>query len=186
MGDTHMHCWKTINVKKQYGFDRLFFISALIGAAVFTSYYMLLAIVYAEPLSDQNFMLFMIGMLAIYPVHKLLHLVPLFGSRKCLKISIRKQLKLCPTISLYIKEPVRKSRFMLSLVLPFSAINTTIVVLSILWPAYSHYFAILLAYHSALCVTDLIYMRNLARSPRHALIEESDTGFEILVPQPMA
>jgi len=181
-----MHCWKTINVKKQYGSDRLFFISALIGAAVFTSYYMLLAIAYAEPLSDQNFMLFMIGMLAIYPVHKLLHLVPLFGSRKCLKISIRKQLKLCPTISLYIKEPVRKSRFMLSLVLPFSAINTTIVVLSISWPAYSHYFAILLAYHSALCVTDLIYMRNLARSPRHALIEESDTGFEILVPQPMA
>ena len=58
MGDTHMHCWKTINVKKQYGADRLFFISALIGAAVFTSYYMLLAIAYAEPLSDQNFMLF--------------------------------------------------------------------------------------------------------------------------------
>lgn len=181
-----MHCWKTVNLKKQYGFDRLFFMSALIGAAVFTSYYMLLAITYADPLSDQNFLLFVVGMLAIYPVHKLLHLVPLFGSRKCLKISIRKQLKLCPTISLYIKDPVQKSRFMLALVMPFVVINGIIIVLSIMWPAYSHYFAILLAYHSALCVTDLIYMRKLARSPRHALIEETDTGFEILVPQPMA
>ncbi len=180
-----MHCWKSINLKKQYGFDRLFLISALIGAAVFTSYYMLLAITYAEPLSDQNFLLFTIGMLAIYPVHKLVHLVPLLGCRKCLKISIRKQLKLCPMISLYIKEPVRKSRFMLALIAPFILINATVIILSLTWPAYSHYFAILLAYHSALCVTDLIYIRNLARSPRHALIEETDTGFEILVPQPI-
>ena len=64
-----MHCWKTINVKKQYGFDRLFMISALFGIAVFMASYIGLAIVYATPLSDQYFLLFILALLAIYPLH---------------------------------------------------------------------------------------------------------------------
>jgi hypothetical protein len=44
--------------------------------------------------------------------------------------------------------------------------------MSMLMPSYSHYFAVLLAYHSGLCLTDLIYIRNLAHSPKDALIEK--------------
>jgi hypothetical protein len=181
-----MHCWKTINVKKQYGFDRLFMISALIGVAVFISFYIALNIVYSDPLSDQYFLLFMLAILGIYPLHKLCHFIPLFGCRKCIRPILKKQLGLMPVINLKIAEPVAKKRFILTLVSPFLLINSAIIIFSFLMPAFSHYFAMLLAYHCSLCVPDLVYMRNLARSPKHALIEETDTGFEILVPQPMA
>ncbi|MGH2319249.1 DUF3267 domain-containing protein [Planococcus sp. SE5232] len=177
-----MHCWKTINVKKQYGFDRLFMISALFGIAVFMASYIGLAIAYATPLSDQYFLLFILALLAIYPIHKILHFLPMIGCHKSLKLIIRKQLKVCPAILLHINEPVPKLRFLLSLATPFLFLNTAIVTLSILMPAFSHYFAMLLAYHCALCLTDIIYLRNLARSPKYALIEETETGFEILVP----
>ena len=177
-----MHCWKTINVKKQYGFDRLFMISALFGLAVFMASYIGLAIVYATPLSDQYFLLFLLTLLAIYPLHKILHFLPLIGCHKSLKLIIRKQMKICPAILLHINEPVPKTRFLLSLAAPFLILNAAIVISSTLMPAYSHYFAMLLAYHCGLCLTDIIYLRNLARSPKHALIEETDTGFEILVP----
>ena len=182
MGDAYMHCWKTINVKKQYGFDRLFMISALFGLAVFMASYIGLAIVYATPLSDQYFLLFLLALLVIYPLHKILHFLPLIGCHKSLKLIIRKQMKICPAILLHINEPVPKTRFLLSLAAPFLVLNAAIVVSSTLMPAYSHYFAMLLAYHCGLCLTDIIYLRNLARSPKHALIEETDTGFEILVP----
>lgn len=177
-----MHCWKTINVKKQYGFDRLFMISALFGIAVFMASYIGLAIVYVTPLSDQYFLLFILALLAIYPLHKILHFLPLIGCYKSLKLIIRKQMKICPAILLHINEPVPKTRFLLSLAAPFLIMNTAIVTMSTLMPAYGHYFAMLLAYHSGLCLTDIIYLRNLARSPKYALIEETDTGFEILVP----
>lgn len=180
-----MHCWKTINVKKQYGFDRLFMMSALIGVGVFISFYITLNIVYTDPLSDQYFLPFILAILGIYPLHKVCHFIPLFGCRKCIRLILTKQMGLMPIITLKIAEPVAKKRFILTLVTPFFLINAAIVVLSVWMPSFSHYFAMLLAYHCALCVPDLIYMRNLARSPKHALIEETDTGFEILVPQPM-
>jgi len=181
-----MHCWKTINVKKQYGLDRLYIMSALIALGVFMSFYIVLNILYSDPLSDQNFLLFIGAILAVYPLHKLCHFLPLVGCRKCLKLIVKKQLKVLPKISLHISEPVSKIRFILTLAAPFLLINTTIVGLSLLMPVYSHYFAMLLAYHSGLCLTDLIYMRNLAHSPKDALIEETDTGFEILVPEAVA
>ncbi|PSL30627.1 putative zincin peptidase [Planomicrobium soli] len=181
-----MHCWKTINVKKQYGFERLFLLSALIGVGVFISFYIALNIIYTAPLSDQHFLLFILATLGIYPLHKMCHFIPLFGCRKCIRLMLTKQMGLMPIITLKIAEPVAKKRFILTLVTPFFLINAAIIAASISMPAFSHYFAMLLAYHCGLCVPDLIYMRNLARSPKHALIEETDTGFEILVPQPMA
>ena len=40
-----MHCWKTINVKKQYGFERLFLLSSLVVMIVFSFAYVLLGII---------------------------------------------------------------------------------------------------------------------------------------------
>ncbi len=88
-------------------------------------------------------------------------------------------------ISLHITEPVAKIRFILTLISPFLVINTVIIALSFMMPSYAHYFAMLLAYHSGLCLTDLIYIRNLAHSPKDALIEETDNGYEILIPEAM-
>ena len=181
-----MHCWKTINVKKQYGLDRLYIMSALMALGVFMSFYIVLNILYSDPLSDKNFLLFILAILAIYPLHKLFHFLPLVGCHKCIKLIIKKSFKIFPVVSLHIKEPVSKKRFLFTLLSPFLLINSLIILLSILMPIYSHYFAMLLAYHCGLCLTDLIYIRNLAHSPKDALIEETETGYEILVPEVIA
>lgn len=180
-----MHCWKTINLKKQYGLDRLYMLSALVALGVFMSFYIVLNILYSDPLSDQNFLFFILAILAIYPLHKLFHFLPLVGCHKCIKLIVKKSFKVFPMVSLHIKEPVSKKRFLFTLLSPFLLINSIIILLSILMPVYSHYFAMLLAYHCGLCLTDLIYIRNLAHSPKDALIEETDTGYEILVPEVM-
>lgn len=181
-----MHCWKTINVNKQYGLDRLYLLAALMSLGVFMGFYIMLNIIYTDPLSDQYFLFFILAIVAIYPLHKLLHFLPLIGCRKNIKLIVKKQWKTVPMISLHIKEPVPKIRFIFTLITPFLIMNTVIIITSLLYPAYSHYFAMLLAYHCGLCLTDLIYIRNLAHSPKDALIEETDTGFEILVPEPIA
>lgn len=180
-----MHCWKTINLKKQYGLDRVYMLSALMGLGVFMSFYIMLNILYSDPLSDKNFFFFILAILAVYPLHKAAHFLPLVRCRKCIQLIVKKNFKVFPIVSLHIKEPVSKKRFLFTLLSPFLLINTIIIILSISFPVYSHYFAMLLAYHCGLCLTDLIYLRNLAHSPKDALIEETETGYEILVPEAM-
>ncbi|WP_422122717.1 DUF3267 domain-containing protein [Planococcus sp. X10-3] len=180
-----MHCWKTINVKKEYGSNRLYTFAALAGMGVFTIFYISLTFIYTAPLSDRYFLYFVLAILAVYPLHKVFHFLPLIGNRKCLKFILRKQLGMFPGMSLHVQEPVAKTRFLLALLAPFVLINSAILLLSVLFPAYSHYFAILLAYHCSLCLTDLVYVRHMLRTPKDALIEETDSGFQILVPEVM-
>ncbi|HSI67590.1 MAG TPA: DUF3267 domain-containing protein [Planococcus sp. (in: firmicutes)] len=179
-----MHCWKTINVKKQYGFDRLFTLSMLTGFGVFMVFYIVIGIFFSADLSDQYFLAFILSVIAIYPIHKFCHFFPLLKSRQCVRLVIKKRFGFLPLISLRVNEPVPKMQFILSLITPFILINSLILLLALSFPTFSHYFAMLFAYHVGLCLTDLIYMKNLARSPKDALIEETENGFEILLPEP--
>ena len=92
-----------------------------------------------------------------------------------------KQFGFLPIFSLRISEPIKKNRFVFVLISPFLFINLSLLSAAILVPAFSHYFTILLAYHCGMCLIDLIYVKNLMKSPKTALIEETDTGFEILI-----
>lgn len=176
-----MHCWKTINVKKQYGLDRLFLLSSLLVIVVFSFSYALLGIINDTNKSDEYFFLFLLAFLSIYPLHKLFHYIPLFPNREKVKLLLDKQYKYLPTISIRIFEPISKNRFIFSLLAPFIFLNFVLISAAIVVPAFAHYFLILLAYHCGICLIDLVYVKNISKSPKSALIEETDTGFEILI-----
>ncbi|AQQ52552.1 hypothetical protein B0X71_05205 [Planococcus lenghuensis] len=177
-----MHCWKTINMKKKYGRERIFLLSALAGLGVFVTFYIPMAALYSAPLSDQHFLYFLIALAALYPLHKLLHFLPLMGCRNCVQIRIRKHFGILPEVEFRVQDPVNKVRFLITLLTPFVVLNTVLLVASFIYPAFSHYWALLLGFHCGLCMIDLMYFRYALRSPKHALIEETDTGYEILVP----
>ena len=176
-----MHCWKTINVKKQYGFDRLFLLSSLLVMIVFSFAYVLLGIFNDSAKSDKYFSLFVLSFLCVYPLHKFFHYLAIFGHTNKLKFIMYKQFGFLPIFSLRISEPIKKNRFVFVLISPFLFINLSLLSAAILVPAFSHYFTILLAYHCGMCLIDLIYVKNLMKSPKTALIEETATGFEILI-----
>ncbi len=177
-----VHCWKTINLKKQYGFDRIFMLSSLFVVAVFTFFYMMFKISNDIKLSDDRFFMFLGSFALIYPLHKLLHFLPIMTYRDRLRWSVKKQMGFLPVLSLRIKEPIPKARFLFALLSPFIFINGVFISGAFAFPEFGHYFAMLLAYHCGLCLIDLLYIKNLLKSPKKALIEETDTGYEILVP----
>lgn len=177
-----MHCWKTINVQKQYGHDRIFLFSMIFVFAVFSCFYISINVFRHGPISDALFPLFLTGVLIIYPLHKLLHFIPVAGQRHHLRYSVIKRFGFIPTLNMRIHEPIMKSRYMVSLILPFIIINSALIVGAIMFPSYRHYFTILLAYHCGLCLIDLLYFKHLLKTPKKALIEETEKGFEILIP----
>ena len=176
-----MHCWKTINVKKQYGLERLFILSSLVVIMVFSFAYTFLGIINDIHKSDDYFWIFMIAFLGVYPLHKLFHFIPMLGLKGKIKFIVFNQFRFIPILHLRIIEPIQKSRFLFILLAPFIFVNTLLIIGALAIPIFAHYFTILFAYHCGICLIDLIYVKNLSKSPKCALIEETDAGYEILI-----
>ena len=178
-----MNCWKTINIKKHYGVERVFLLSSFIVLLVFSFTYTLQEILNKSHKSDDYFGLFLIGLISIYPIHKILHFLPLFSQRNNVKLLINIKYKCIPSIIIRVCEPINKNRFLFSLLAPFIFLNSIIIMGALYAPNFAHYFTILFAYHCGLCLMDLIYVKNLSKSPKSAFIEETDFGYQILIKQ---
>lgn len=55
------------------------------------------------------------------------------------------------------------------------------LILTVLYPAYIHYFTIILSLHIGLCVSDFITLKNVLNSPQNCYVEEHEDGIEILI-----
>lgn len=132
-------------------------------------------------LYDNHFFLFVSGIILIYPIHKLLHYLPIAHLGSKIKKKLEWKYRIYPIIQIRVQEPISKSLFLFALLLPFIAITVMLVCACFLLPHYIHYITILLAYQTGISVSDLVYAYNIIRAPKEALIEENDEGFEILV-----
>ncbi|MFB6465227.1 DUF3267 domain-containing protein [Cytobacillus sp. Hz8] len=177
-----MNCWKTINFSKQYGSHRLFILSSLTMFFTFILLYVPSTYFFVSYKHDNHyFIFFVLGLLLLYPIHKLLHYLPLahLGNKVVKKMGINKYY--LPTIMVRINEPISKNLFLLTLTIPFFVITLFFVVACYLFPHYVHYFTILIAFHVGICAPDFIRVKNILFAPKDSFIEESKDGIEILV-----
>ncbi len=132
-----LQCWKTINVQKQYGHNRIFLFSTIFVMMVFSVFYISMTAYKDNPVSDRLFPLFTLSFLMIYPIHKLLHFLPIMRFRNRLRFSIVKQFKILPVLSMKIHEPILKSRYIVALLLPFILLNSILIIGAILFTLHS-------------------------------------------------
>ncbi|WP_238602032.1 DUF3267 domain-containing protein [Lysinibacillus parviboronicapiens] len=156
--------------------------AVIVFLTTFSVSYVTLNLFHEEQFTDHLFWLFIIAVLALYPIHKCLHFLALFDLRQHLKLRVRVQFYFIPVLHMRIREPLSKNRYILALLTPFFVLNTIIVLGTLLLPAYTHYGTLLLAYHCSLCLIDILYVKYLYNSPKNAQIEETPKGYEILVP----
>ncbi|WP_141433121.1 DUF3267 domain-containing protein [Bacillus sp. 03113] len=177
-----MNCWKTINFNKQYGSQRLVMLSSLTMLIAFIVLYVPATFLFVTTsLYNQYFLLFLLCLWLLYPIHKLLHYIPIAHLGKNVKRIVYFKLRFFPIIEIRAVEPISKHLFLLSSMLPFFLINVTLIIGCFLFTHYVHYLTILLAMHIGLCVPDFIRTKNVLFAPRKAYIEENEEGFEILV-----
>jgi len=177
-----MNCWKTVNFHKKYGFERLFFMSSLTMIICFLFLYVPTTSYFAHnKLSDDYFILLIIGFISIYPLHKLLHLLPIIHLKDKIRKTWNLTFRFLPVISIQVKEPIGKGHFLLTIMTPFILISGILLGCCFIYTHYVHYFLILFAYHVGICVPDFIRMKNIWKSPRTCFVEENENGFEILI-----
>jgi hypothetical protein len=176
-----MNCWKTINISKQYGSHRLFILSSLTMLFSFIILYVPITYLSVSPLKSNYFFILLVSICFMYPIHKLFHYLPIAHLGNRIKKSIEFYGGFLPVIHIRVSDPIKKWTFLLALFTPFLVIGLFIFVGFVLFPSYSHYFTILLAYHIGLCVSDFICAKNILFAPNQSYVEENEEGFEILV-----
>jgi len=178
-----LRCWRTFDFEKKYGFNKIVVFSLLVMFFVFSFLYVSLANWFSSPINSQHFFWFLVGCLILYPVHKVLHLIPLFRYVPNLKVQAQIRCLCLPVFCINCKEPVSKKRFITSLLFPFLIITPLLIGASLIFPSYIHYFSLLTAIHTGICAIDFMYLKALASSPKYCFIEEHTEGYEILIPQ---
>ncbi|MHC0036799.1 DUF3267 domain-containing protein [Pseudoneobacillus sp. C159] len=176
-----MNCWKTINFSQQYGQNKLLIMSLFTMLLSFIFLYVPVAYLTVSPLKSNHFLLLVLSLFFMYPLHKLFHYLPILHLRNRVKKTVKFYGGVMPIISVRVHEPLRKWTFLLALFCPFFLIGMIISSGFILLPNYNHYLTILLSYHIGMCVPDFIRAKNVLFAPHHSYIEENDEGFEILV-----
>ena len=177
-----LHCWKILNIEREYGTRKMYLIALIHAVLTFSFSYVFLNLFNYAVYDDRHFMYFVCVVLLIYPLHKLLHFLPLFRHRHKMSIRLRRRLYGIPTIHMRIKEPIPKRLYIFSLLFPFLVLTTILLIVAVMFPTMTHYASILLGVHALLCAFDYIYIKHLIHSPTDALIEETPRGYEILVP----
>lgn len=175
-----MKCWRTYNFEKTYGFNKLFFVSFMTAMIVFSLAFSSMQSYYSEPLHATGFAWFTAGLFAVYPLHKLFHLLPLLTH--CPKMTWELKYSFLPVLTVTTRKPVSKNRFITCLILPFLIITPVLLACGALVPNFLHYFTMAAAVHTGICSFDFLYLKAIVSCPKDSIIEEDINGFEILIP----
>ena len=177
-----MHCWKTLNIQYEYGTARLYLLMSILFVLIFSFSYVAFSFQHLEKHDDHFLLLFLIALPFVYPIHKLIHFILLFDYRKNIVFRLKKQFGHALVIHMRLQQYIPKNRYIIALLGPFVILNGGFIFGGFLYPQYAHYYSLLLAFHCALCLIDILYAKHLVAAPKNAIIEETPKGYEILVP----
>lgn len=177
-----MHCWKTINIEREYGTARLVLLAITLFVLVFCFSYIAFSFNFNGKHIDRYLWLVLLVLPFVYPMHKILHYIALFQYRKSLVFRFKIQYFVVPIIRMRLQNGIPKRSYIIALVTPFVIINSALIAGGISFPQYAHYYSGLLAFHCCICLMDFLYVKNLMSAPNNAIIEETPRGYEILVP----
>ncbi|WLR42839.1 DUF3267 domain-containing protein [Bacillus carboniphilus] len=179
-----MNCWKTINLSKDIGLYKIYFLSLIVMFFSFIAVYLPLNLIFQGiHLREDNFIYLVLFFIVLVPIHKLLHILPLWLRFQKVNIQVKWSNMFIPIFRTKACRAVTKRLLLISLMTPFIVISILFMACIILFPNYFHYFSIALAFHIGCCVPDFVCINQMIRAPRFCMIEEVEDGYDILVRQ---
>jgi hypothetical protein len=122
----------------------------------------------------------MISMLLVYPIHKLLHCLPVWLIGKKAYLTLKFEDKRLPLIYCKYPKALPKGISLVATLSPALFITSVSITGSLLFPAYIPLFSIFSTLNIALCTTDAIYVFHLWNAPRSSYFEDEHNIFHIL------
>src|SRR5699024_226716 len=156
------------DINARFGIPRIAFLSFVTTIITFLIAYELLYFFSNTKLTDDHFLIFLILVVLLYPLHKLIHLLFFYPYRKSFKKYKLVKHKSVPFYNVYVNTPVNKYYFCFDLITPslFITIVCSFIITIILKYGYS--------------VMDFLYLKIILFSNEGTYVEEHQTGINIL------
>ncbi|EAH3161895.1 DUF3267 domain-containing protein [Listeria monocytogenes] len=177
-----MRCLKSINTERRDEFNRLFLKGILVWLAAVCICFLTQHLIYPDQLTNDYQLASFLGIILIYPIHKLLHILGCFKYREGTVIQWRIHFFFLHCIKLNIKRIIPKWHYIFSLILPFVIITTILVALMLFTPiGHSGMFLLLLSVHFGMSFSDFTHIKKLWKMPKNCFIESAERGFSVLI-----
>lgn len=177
-----MHCIKTVNIEYEYGTTRIFILASILFFVSFCLSYCVTSFNYMQTHTSDGLLYFILTFIFIYPLHKAFHVLPLWLLQKKMVFDFRIKFTFVPVLHTAFTSLIKRNEYLFALLLPTVLLNFGFLAAAFIWTEYAHYFCLLFAHHAAICLIDLMLVRTIIKAPKNALIEETEKGYEILVP----
>ncbi len=177
-----MNCWKTINLSRDLGNQRLMVVSLLVMLAAFIMIYVPLSIIYESiQLNDDYLFLFIICLFLIIPIHLICHALPTWLTGQRIKIKVSFKSIIYPILNIEYNHSLSRNLKIVSFLAPTLLITCPLIFYSIFYPQFMHYLSIGAAMNIGLSVTDIIYLMILIKAPKKSIVEHTKHSFDILI-----
>ncbi|MFU0788668.1 DUF3267 domain-containing protein [Cerasibacillus sp. JNUCC 74] len=180
-----MNCWKSINLTKEFGRNRLFIVSSLIALSAFIFLYVLISMLQgaSTKVSEAGMVPFLLLLVLLPTIHSCMHILPLIMMNKRIKIIFKLKNKCFPVFYYYTKYHLTKKAYTLVAIAPTILLIIPGVVASYYFNHYTVYILLLTSIHIGLAFMDLLNICYLWRAPKQSLIENKgeENGFDILI-----
>lgn len=176
-----MNCWKSININRDYGLQRIMILSILIGLFYFVIFYVSLSLLFPQVHYQGIGLTYLIlSLLLVFPIHKLLHCLPvwLMGKKAYLKFQFENYM--FPMIYCKFPKVLSKNVSLVATITPTIFITAIAIIGSIIFPVFIPFFSIFSTLNITLGIIDFIYVIHLWNAPRSAFLEDNHYGFHIL------
>lgn len=177
-----MNCWKSVNMNKEYGQERRYFVSFLVGMFMFILLYVPFSIFHDKAFTnDDAFFPFLAIFIMMPTIHSLLHLVPCVLLGKQIRIVRRLKMKVFPVFYFCTKKHLSKPVSLITALSPTILFTLPGLVASTMYGDIYVYALMLTSVSIGLSVKDFIYTGHLLRAPRRSLIANRTCGIDILI-----
>ncbi|UXR77686.1 MULTISPECIES: DUF3267 domain-containing protein [unclassified Staphylococcus] len=175
-----LNCSRSIDIHSRFGIPRIAFISSVTVVITFLVSFEMFHYYSNVPFSDRHFLIFIISMLCLYPLHKLIHVLTVLPYFRYIKMYKLMPKKWFPFYNIFLDKPVRKSYFCVCLIAPLVVISILCIIIATKLPHYGHYLMFLLALNAGFSVMDILYLKVILFCKRGQYVEEHVNGFLLL------
>ncbi|MCA0983890.1 DUF3267 domain-containing protein [Halobacillus yeomjeoni] len=179
-----MNCWKSVNINKEFGLNRVYLMSFLTGLLSFLLLYLPFAMLHGtHDMNDHGFLPLLVILFCLPSMHRLMHILPLALFYKKFKVNFKFKKRFVPTFTYQCKSKLSKKTSIIMALAPTVFITMPALVMSLVFPHYFAYLILFAAVNIGLSFSDFLYLNHFAKAPRKCVIENAKEGYDILIQQ---
>lgn len=180
--EMNLNCWKSFNITKDLGSNRIYILSLMLGVLSFIFLYLPFAMIHQNhQVKDHGMLPVAIALFLLPTIHKLMHMIPLVLLHKRIRVRWKLKKGFLPTFSYRTFSSLSKRTSIIMALAPTLLLTIPGLITSYVFPGYYAYIILFTSVNIGLSFTDFICVRQFVRAPKQCIIENVKDGYDILI-----